>query len=118
MRSNIEKSVIQHLSRAMEPVAVRAYVPAEKPKRLLTVERVGGESDGVALDRPRIAIQSWAATLDDASELAIAADEAMASLVGSYGVTSVARESLYRHVTAAGEARYQAVYRITAHIDL
>lgn len=114
-RFKAEKTVVAHLSSALD-AAVSVSVPQEMPTRLVTVERVGGSNDGVAVDRPRIAVQSWAQTWSAALDLAHEVDAAMSSLAGARGVALVELEQMYAHPDENKKPRYQCVYALVAHL--
>ena len=65
---NIEARLVAFLRYELD-VPVDADVPANKPERFVSLERVGGERDTFR-DLPRVAIQAWAVTRYGASELA------------------------------------------------
>jgi hypothetical protein len=44
--------------------------PEEPPERFITVERIGGSTSHIVVDRPKVAIQAWATTRLDAGLLA------------------------------------------------
>lgn len=57
---------------------VYAKVPRERPERFVTLQRTGGPADVYGLiDRPTLAVQSWAQSDYEASCLAAAVDAAM-----------------------------------------
>lgn len=51
-------------------VTVASKVPSTMPARLVWVRRDGGPRDGVALERPRLGVNVYAATEKDAADLA------------------------------------------------
>ncbi len=114
-RFKVERTVVTHLAAALG-VRVVLTVPADKPDRLVTVERVGGSNDGVAVDRPRIAVQSWAQTWSAALGLAHEVDAAMSALAGTSGVALVELEQMYAHPDENKKPRYQCVYALVAHL--
>lgn len=59
-------------------VPVYAEVPRERPVQFVTIERTGGDAELFgAIDRPILAVQSWAESNREASRLAASVDEAM-----------------------------------------
>lgn len=55
-----------------------ARVPRERPDRFVTLQRTGGAAEVHGLiDRPTMAVQSWAPTETEAYDLAAAVDAAM-----------------------------------------
>lgn len=111
---DIEPHLIGFLNRAGLSAEAFAEVPDDRPGRFLTVERTGGSGD-VRVDRPTVAVQAWASTLDEAQGLMRDADQAIvARLADGRPVTSCRRIGLARF-PAEGSPRYQAVYSIAAY---
>ena len=110
---NIEAAVIAHLRSA----GFEAYadVPTSRPSSFVTVERVGGTADAVAIERPTVAVQSWAQTRYQASELALLVDESMRALAETPEVTRVSLNSMHNHPDVSGQPRYQGVYDIVCY---
>lgn len=93
-------------------------VPADRPERFVTVERTGG-TRGAFLNKPNVAIQSWAPTEQEASELADEVDAVMEALpYGSSGVTKVDRGEPYPFPSIEKIPRYQALYSLVTHRKL
>ena len=112
---NIEAAIISGLNDALT-VGVYADVPESRPLSFVTVERTGGARDAYGLiDRPTIAVQSWAETRYKASQLANEVDSAMHALVGSDGITSVVTNTITNFPSSDGVPRYQGLYEITNH---
>ncbi len=110
---SIEAIVIARLSEALE-VPVYADVPRDRPATFVSVERTAGGRDVHGLiDRPQLAVQSWAPTRYEAALLADEADSAMRGLVG-WPVTKVTTDRIY-NFPAEGSPRYQGVYDLTCH---
>ena len=109
MYANIEAEIIQYLSAKFKNLSVTQKVPKNRPEQFVTVQRVGGGSDGLKRDFPLIAIQCWAANDYDASELALQIDSVMESM--PYEVESCykyARNSMTEFADpVSGQARYQ-----------
>lgn len=111
---DIEPHLIGFLNAQALGAQALPEVPAERPDRLLTVERTGGAGD-FRMDRPTVAVQAWAPTLAEAQALMGAADRAIqARLADGRPVTSCRRIGFARF-PAEGSPRYQAVYSLTAY---
>lgn len=114
---NIEGHLIGWLNGRRLSAAACPHRPEHPPSRLVTVERTGGVSDGF-IDRPMVAVQSWAPTRCEAEELAREVDRAiMEGLADGREVTSCTRSGLSYHPGEKGEPRYQAVYSMSAYED-
>lgn len=89
-------------------------VPARRPKRFITVERVGGDNVDVR-DRPIVSVQAWDETRYSASELAAAVAAFTKSLALTHpNVARVIIESIYNNPDPASESpRYQVNASIT-----
>lgn len=108
---NVEAAIISHLREG--GFDAYADVPNPRPAQFVTVERTGGSSR-YGIDRPTVAVQSWAPTRYEASELAAAVDARMESLVDVPDVTRCARNSMYNYPDE-NQARYQAVYDLVTY---
>ena len=112
---NVEVSIISGLGTVLD-VTVYADVPKNRPDSFVTVERTGGGRDAYGLiDRPTIAVQSWAKTRYEAAQLANTVDAVMHSLVGYDGITSVVTNTITNFPSSDGVPRYQGLYEITNH---
>lgn len=109
---NIEAKIVSYLNE--NGFETYADVPNPRPKAFVTVERTGGTSDSVVLDRPTVAVQAWAATRYEASELMLAVDACMAEIATESDVTSCRRNSMYNYPDGS-QARYQAVYDLVTY---
>lgn len=109
---NIEATIISYLNGN----GFKAYadVPNPRPESFVTVERTGGTSDSVVLDRPTVAVQAWAKTRYEASELMLAVDDCMRNVVSEKNVTRCKRNSMYNYPDS-NQARYQAVYDLVTY---
>lgn len=115
MSQNVEAHVIARLGTLLG-VPVFADVPAARPDAFVTVERTGGgRLHRGLLDRPTLAVQSWAPTRHAASELSGQVDAAMHAIEG-WPVTSVVTDTIYNFPAEGPHARYQGVYQLTSHI--
>lgn len=119
-RINFEAFVIAQLKAA--DFDAFADVPdgelVAKPSRFVTVEQTSGSTDGVAITTFTLAIQSWAPSRYEASQLAAEVDVAVFGIVNnSNPITHITRTSAYNFPTSQGEPRYQALYEMTAHLS-
>ena len=109
---NIEAFIIAHL---MEELHLPVYgdVPVrDKPDRYVTVERVGGSKEDT-IHGAMIALQSYAPTRYEASELNDSVCEAMESIYGRDEICSISLNSTYNYPkTDEKQPRYQAVYDV------
>lgn len=118
-RINFEAFVIAHLK--AKDFDAFADVPdgklVSKPSEFVTVEQTGGSTDGVAIGTVTLAVQSWAPSRYEASQLAAEVDAAMFTLVDNVNpITHVSRSSIYNFPTSQQEPRYQGVYELTVHL--
>ena len=58
---DVETTLVSWLGELLS-VPVYLEAPEEMPERFITVERVGGSSSNMVVDRPTVAIQTWAPT--------------------------------------------------------
>lgn len=106
---DIEATVIAHLADALK-VPVYADPPKTYPDRFITVERTGGGSE-FGVDRPSIAVQSWATSRYEASALAREVDSAMGLIESIENVMSCERTGLYNFPDPDSQRqRYQGTY--------
>ena len=110
---NIEATIISYLNE--NGIKAVSDVPKDRPERFVTVERTGGTHDSVVLDRPTVAVQAWASTRYEASELMMEVDALMRNLVSVEGVNRCKRNSLYNYPDESGHPRYQAVYDLVTY---
>jgi len=107
---NIEQTIIEYL-KGMLSVPVSSDVPKKRPGKFVTIERVGGPLSSVVLDNPSIAIQSWAGSRVEASELADEVDKAMRKITDIPNITQVSRNTIYNFPPPDYPmARYQGLY--------
>lgn len=105
---NIETKMIAYLNK--NGFKAYANVPAKRPGRFVTVERVGGGFDNYAIDRPVVAVQAWGEKRLDASELAYSIRGALLKMVNEPDICKVSVNSIYNFPDAdSGAARYQLV---------
>lgn len=94
MTINPEVLVIQHLNDSELGVSAYADVPADRPKRFITVERTGGSRDE-HFDRPTLAIQVWAGSRAVASGLAYDTQRTLWDLIDHPAVGHIHYGTLY-----------------------
>lgn len=109
--ADIEQIVIDYLTEHID-VPVYAEVPNPRPPSFVTVERTGGPHKSIGLDQPLVAVQAWAKTRVEASELAYEVDAVLFSLQDEdLRVTYVDRNSFYNYPDEETNTnRYQLVY--------
>lgn len=110
---DIEAAVMRHLREHVD-CGVYAVAPSPEPARFITVERTGGATDNVIIDRPTLAIQCWATSVQEASELAWEVDKLIPSLRSIDGIRWASRNSLYRFPAEDNKPRYQIVVEIVS----
>lgn len=99
-------------------VPVYAEVPRKRPEEFVTIERTGGDAEIFgAIDRPTLAVQSWAATNLDASKLAASVDDAMLySPWNVENVMSCERNTLHNFPDPDSRSpRYQGLYELVTN---
>lgn len=106
---NIEAVIKEYLSSKLA-VLVSVTVPSNRPEKFVTIERTGGPLEYVVMDHATLAIQSWAKTPYEASELANEVDSTMQNL-NLPNITKVERNSIYNFPDTQ-KARYQGVYEV------
>lgn len=109
---DVEEEIIEYLGENLECEAY-AEVPNPRPERFVTVERTGGHlTDNGAIDRPTVAVQTWAESRSEAASLA--AKVAQLLLVMPYETVNVMRcecNSLYNFPDPdSRQSRYQGIY--------
>ena len=109
---NGEAWLISHLSSKLG-IPAFAEVPADRPSRFVTVERVGGPWDPFR-DRPMMAVQCWAESRYGASELARSAAAACADFEAEPGISRVSVGDAYDFPDPdSKQARYQLTVELT-----
>ena len=110
---NIEATIIEYLTHALD-VPVSADVPKKRPKAFVTVERVGGGLVYVVLDAAEVAIQAWAETRHEASELIERVDTAMRGITKIPAITRIDRNTITNFPDPDNTmARYQGYYELS-----
>lgn len=120
MRLNVEAEVVAFLNskgfQAFAEVPDGKLVP--KPKRFVVVEMTSSSTNGIGAGEWSLAIQSWAESRYQASELANEVDRTLFELVDNVRpITNVYRNALYNYPTSEMEPRYQGAYELYGHID-
>lgn len=108
---NAEAWLVSHLS---ERLGVPAYaeVPGDRPERFVTVERTGGSSEPFR-DLPTVAVQCWAQTRYEASEMARRSRDACLDYMDEPGVSRVEVTSMYDFPDPdSRQPRYQLVVEL------
>lgn len=106
---DIIKDIVSHLSEQLG-TRVATERPANPPKTMVTVTRVGGGGSAF-VDSPRVDVHAWAETDMAAYRLAKEAEEAMFSLPAySDNIAEVSQNSLYSNIYTDGSRRWSAVY--------
>ena len=105
---NIEAHIVSWLNSLNIDIEAYQDVPATEPEEFVMVKRMGGRRDNVAIDRPSIALQLWAASNERAAELAYQVDEHLGQLAQDNRISKVSRTALHTYAAAdSGHARYQ-----------
>lgn len=111
MRVDVEAAVIAAICGA--GIRAGADVPARRPARFCTVELTGRSVSGSGyIETAAVAVQSWAATRHEASELADEAEDAVLGMDEPW-LMAVERDTLYYFASEDGLPRYQATYELT-----
>jgi hypothetical protein len=118
---SVEMMLVPYLTASVSaPVTVDPETYFTVP--LLAIERVGGTFDGFRIDRPRVDVDAFAATREDAEALAWEACDAFHALEGTTQrglvVTRVHAESAPRPMpygTNRDLRRFVATYELTIH---
>lgn len=105
----IEKTVLDYLAAQLTPIPVYMEVPEDPPATMVIIEKTGGgERDKIKT--ATLAIQSYAPTLFEASQL----NETVKLAIGSVDITSLFAAKLnsdYNYTdTSTKKYRYQAVF--------
>lgn len=112
---NIEKEIIQYLSDEMPEIPVYADVPNPRPDTMVSIERTGGVSDSIVIDRPQISIMCWAPSRLEASELAYRVDKIIRDWDNLH-VVDIERSGLFNFPDADGSPRYQITLEGTTYL--
>lgn len=109
---NGEAIIVAYLNDlAGRPAEAFMDVPADRPARFITVERTGGPREHVR-ELPTFAIQCWAESRWEASELARVTASNLEAMVTHPNVGRVTVSSTYNFPSPDGEPRYQLVVEL------
>jgi hypothetical protein len=112
---DIETTLVSWLS---EVLCIPTYlgVPDEAPERFITVERIGGATTNIVVDRPIVAIQAWALTRMDAGLLANNIASVVALMPREIPRITKATVSSHHHLPL--EEEEESLFRYQVVIDL
>lgn len=109
----IEQIIIEYLGNVNNLPDVYAMRPETKPDTYITVEKTGNARAN-KINTATIAIQSYAPTLLQASQLNETVKEAMDNIITLDDIASCRLQTDYNYTnTATKQPRYQAVFAIT-----
>lgn len=109
---NVEAIVIAFLD-GTEGLKAYAEVPSERPSRFITVERIGGAQIDEVRENVRLAVQVWATSRLEASDLARAVNERLQQIASEPHVYRVSFSSLYNFPDLDSKTnRYQIVFEL------
>lgn len=113
---SIETTLVQFLNRQPEltGIPVSTDVPAKRPERFVTVERVGGDESPFT-DRPLLAIQCWDTSRVQASFLAQRVKVLLERATRIPAVARVRIESTLNYPLDERSPRYQITAELTVH---
>lgn len=117
MMLDIVRTLREYLNAHLDCEAY-AEVPRERPERFVTIERTGGGADEAGyIDRPNVAVQSWAPSNQQAYELAAQVDAILLAM--PYQVANLARcerNTLYNFPDPDSRtSRYQGLYEFVTN---
>lgn len=116
-RMNVQGELRSRLAAALDPVAVRVGVPAERPAELVTVRRTGGAAERRVYDDADVEVQAWAATEGRAFDLMEQARDVIAALTFADGFADVEELSVRTdYDLLAASPRWYAKYRIKTYL--
>lgn len=108
--------VRKRLADALSPVPVKVSVPDPRPRSLVVVRRTGGRRLNRLQDSIGIGVECWAATEQEAHDLAVSAASAIESLSFADGYEAARCESMRSDYDVAGASpRWYLSYTLTAH---
>lgn len=110
---NVEEKVIQTLK--AHNIKAYADVPKKRPDEFVTVESLGGSSNGGFIATPGVAVRAWAQTKYAASQLALTCREAIRDLETDANILSLDIGVPYSTVSEDGLFRYQVDTDITTY---
>lgn len=113
---NIESLIVKFLKEKLT-VPVSADIPAKRPPSFITLERTGG-AIRANLDYPVIAIQCWAHSRLEASNLAYRTRSVVRGLAQDSGVVAVNVGGVYNWPDPdSGHARYQLIVELVTYVN-
>ena len=114
--SSMETALVRFLNRQPElmGIPVSTDVPAQRPERFVTVERVGGDETPF-VDHPLLAVQCWDASRVEASFLAQRVKPLLERATRIPAVARVRIESTLNHPLDEHSPRYQITAELTVH---
>lgn len=108
---NAELVIYEYLK--AHDVKVFVEIPANRPDRFVTIERVGGSARSPVLDQALIAVQCWGTTRLDASQLACQVDALIRNAdLDLREVCHVARTGFTHYPDLSGHERYQLLFTL------
>ncbi len=111
MTVNVEALLVGALNAVDGLPEVFVEVPSTRPAQFITVERVGGGHEDVR-DLPMVAVQCWAGSRYNASELAATVAKALRQL--AYTHPNVGRVNIESIINFPDPDSKQARYQVTA----
>lgn len=112
----IEATIIEYLSGQLT-VPVYGGMPSHPPASFVTVEKTGGRREN-RLDAATLAVQSWAASIEQAAQLN---EQVKAAMFGSIELDSISSCDLdtdYNYTDSVRQRpRYQAVFDLVYYDD-
>lgn len=112
---DIESCLIAWINEQSLGIEAFPSKPGDGTKRCVTVERTGGDDDGI-IDHPTVAVQCWGDTMSDAKNIAYALKRTMLDgFADGRSVISCSCNSCGRFPSDKGEPRYQVVFDIDAY---
>lgn len=114
--SSIETALVRFLNRQSEltGIPVSTDVPAQRPERFVTVERVGGDETPF-VDHPLLVIQCWDVSRVKASFLAQRVKTLLERATRIPAVARVHIESMLNYPLDEHSPRYQITAELTVH---
>ena len=118
LHPSVVRLVRDHIATTLQ-VQVGRKAPTTRPSRFVTVSRFGGTRGTEVSDLPTIGIEAWAATPDDAEDLAQQARQAVHRMAGTvvggvtvYRVTDVSAPNDLPHLS--GHPRF--AFTVQLHV--
>lgn len=109
MKPDVEALIVQWGNSVDELPSFHSEVPKHRPNQFITVERTGGESERFR-DLPTVAIQAWAETRAEASDLIRKVEHAVnTNLRFHENIARITTNAITNFPGPEGEQRYQAL---------